>query len=310
MITLMKIHHLQYFIALATKANFREAAQVCHVSQPAISLAIKSFEERLGDKLFSRHTNPVQLSPFGERILPHARRIVFEYESMIQLSHEQDPLTGSLRVGVIPTIAPYLLPKIIAHFRKKYSSVELYIEEQLTMNIIDMINANELDVGILATPVEGMTLEAEELYVEEFLLYGANLANKKYALPKDIDLAKLWILQEGHCFRNQILNLCELQKGHDTEINYQAGSIETLINLVDQYGGLTVVPALAAQSLSAARKKKLQLFSSPTPVREVSLVYHKYTIKTEMIDLLGKIARNLVPDHMREKESIYKVPVY
>ena len=305
----MKIHHLEYFIALAAKGNFGEAAQVCHVTQPAMSMAIKSFEERLGEKLFIRQGSPIMLSPFGEEILPHAQRIVFEYQSMLALGEKLDNLGGELRIAIIPTIAPYLLPRLIARLRKRLPHIKLIIEEQLTTNIIDKINCNELDVGIAATPIEGSKLEEAFLYREVFMLYGAAEPKKKFIFPKDIDVSELWILQEGHCLRDQIIDLCELQKRKPQDIQYQAGSIETLMNLVDQYGGLTIVPEMAAKALSPSRSKRLQLFQKPAPVREVSLIYHPYTIKSDLLELLADIIKQIIPGHQPERSAYHTIPV-
>ncbi|NND07735.1 MAG: LysR family transcriptional regulator [Saprospiraceae bacterium] len=305
----MKIQQLEYFIALAARGNFGEAAQLCHVSQPAMSMAIKTFEEKLGERLFIRHGNPIILSPFGEKVLPHARRIVFEYQSLLSLSDEVDALSGDLRIGVIPTIAPYLLPKLITRLRKLLPDTTLVIEEQLTAIVLDKINCNELDVGIVATPIEANNLHETFLYREPFMLYGAHEPKNKYILPEDIDVSELWILQEGHCLRDQIADLCALQKQQPHEIQYQAGSIETLMNLVDQYGGLTIVPELAAKRLSPSRSKRLQLFKKPAPAREVSLVYHPLSIKLELLERLGAIIKRIVPEYDDEGNIYRTVPV-
>ncbi len=305
----MNIHHLKYFVALAKRSNFGEAAKYCHVSQPAISMAIRSFEEKLGEKLFIRQTNPVQLSPYGELILPYAERIIYEYSSMMKIGENVNLMKGNLRVGIIPTVAPYLLPKFIGNFTESFPEISLDIEEVITENLVSKIQYNELDVGILATPVEGMKLEKDVLYYEEFMAYSASNQDKKYILPEDLDLTKLWILKEGHCFRNQIINLCELKSANDSQLNYHAGSIETLMSLVDNYGGITVIPELASRGFSTNRKQKLQLFKAPAPVREISLVYHKFTINENIIKAFSNSIKDKIPKHMKEKEAYLNVKI-
>jgi len=305
----MNIHHLKYFIALAKRRNYREAANFCNVSQPAISLAIKNFEEKLGKTLFLRQKSPIELSPFGHEILQNAERIVFEYESMMNLAQEEAQSFDAFRLGIIPTVAPYLLPKFLPTFTKKFPNMPLSIEELTTEALIKKINQDELDGGIIATPVEGMKLEAQPLYYEEFFAYTNGVADKEYILPKDIALEKLWLLQEGHCLRSQVINLCEIQAAQDNNIQYQAGSIETLINLVDTSGGITIIPELASQKLTGKRKQNIKLFAAPTPVREISMVYHRYSVKKNNIKILANSVLASIPKYMKEKENVLTIGI-
>ena len=256
----MNIHHLKYFIALAKRSNYREAAEFCNVSQPAMSMAIKNFEDRLGEKLFIRQTNPVTLSPFGKRVLPYAESIVHEMDNLMNLSKANDTISGTLRIGVIPTVAPYLIPNFLGVFIDQFPEMVLEIEELTTVNVIKKINQDELDVGIIATPVEGMTLDTDILYYEDFLAYSSSPADKKYILPSDIDLDRLWLLEEGHCLRSQVVNLCELKSHKESGIHYNAGSIESLINLVDNYGGITIIPELSTNNFSKKKREQLMVF--------------------------------------------------
>jgi LysR family transcriptional regulator, hydrogen peroxide-inducible genes activator len=298
----MNIHHLKYFIALAKRSNYREAAEFCNVSQPAMSMAIKNFEDRLGEKLFIRQTNPVTLSPFGKRVLPYAESIVHEMYNLMNLSKANDTISGTLRIGVIPTVAPYLIPNFLGVFIDQFPEMVLEIEELTTVNVIKKINQDELDVGIIATPVEGMTLDTDVLYYEDFLAYSSSPTDKKYILPSDIDLDRLWLLEEGHCLRSQVVNLCELKSHKESGIHYNAGSIETLINLVDNYGGITIIPELSTNNFSKKKREQLMVFQPPVPVREVSLVFHKYTIKQKQINALSEVIKSKIPRYMREKE--------
>ena len=305
----MNILHLKYFIALAKRSNYREAAAYCNVSQPAISMAIKSFEEKLGKPLFLRQKSPVTLTDFGKTILAHAEKIVFEYDQLINIANRQAADSGNLRLGIIPTIAPYLLPKFIGAFTDKFPNVNLEIEEVTTDQLIRKINQDELDAGIIATPVEGMNLLFDPLFYEEFMVYTSEPSTKNYILPSDIDLEKLWLLQEGHCLRTQVINLCELKKRKNAAVQYNAGTIETLINLVDNFDGVTVIPELASRGFSKKRKERLQLFHAPAPVREVSIAYHRYAVQIPLIQSLGKLIQGKVPPYMREREDVIKMGI-
>lgn len=306
----MNIHHLKYFIALAKRSNYREAADFCNVSQPAMSMAIKNFEEKLGQKLFIRQKNPVSLSPFGKRILPYAERIVHDFEEMMSLGDSAtDRLSGTLRIGVIPTVAPHLIPNFLGKFIDTYPDMILEIEELTTRSIITKINNDELDAGILATPVEGMSLEYDPLYYEDFLAYSSEPSDKSYILPADIDLDRLWLLEEGHCLRSQVINLCELKSHKESGIHYNAGSIETLINLVDNYGGITIIPELCTKRFTKKKKNQLMVFEQPAPVREVSMVYHKYTISADKISALSQLIKSQMPSYMIEKENFSNIKV-
>lgn len=305
----MNIFHLKYFCVLAKKSNYREAADYCNVSQPAMSMAIKSLETKLGHQLFLRQKNPIRLSEFGRKVLSHAQRVVHEYDAMMHLGNSEDDLSGVLRMGVIPTIASSLIPRFIGQFIDKYPNIRLEIEEMTTVNVITAIQADELDVGIVATPLDGVALETKPLYYEDFMVYSSHPIEKAYILPSDLNLEKLWLLEEGHCLRSQIMNLCELRTQSNLGIQYSAGSIETLINLVDNYGGITIIPELFAKNLSVNRSKKLMLFDKPAPVREISLTYHRYSIRKEMINTLEKIIESSIPNYMRTKEEYRNIPI-
>lgn len=305
----MNIFHLKYFCVLAKKSNYREAADYCNVSQPAMSMAIKSLEAKLGHQLFIRQKNPIRLSEFGVKVLSHAQRVVHEYDAMMHLGDSEDELSGLLRLGVIPTIASSLIPRFVGHFIDKYPKIRLEIEEMTTANVINAIQEDELDVGIVATPLEGIALETKPLYYEDFMVYSSNPIDKAYILPSDLNLEKLWLLEEGHCLRSQIMNLCELRTQSNIGVQYSAGSIETLINLVDNYGGLTIIPELFAKNLSDRRTNNLMLFDKPAPVREISLMYHRYSIRKEMISTLEKIIESCIPKYMRTKEDYRNIQI-
>jgi LysR family hydrogen peroxide-inducible transcriptional activator len=230
------------------------------------------------------------------------------------VSQERGELSGELRLGIIPTIAPYLLPLIVKEFTKAYPKISLYINEFTTDNIIEKLKTGQIDVGILATPLKEKTIKEQPLYYEKFFLYvntDEKGYDKQFVLPKDIDIDRLWLLEEGHCMRSQILNLCELKKQstmHD-RLHYEAGSIETLMNLVDKDYGITIIPELKMLTMSEAQKKQLRYFKPPTPVREISIVTHYEYVKERMVRALHQVITDAIPADMLSGKKVSVVDI-
>ena len=200
-------------------------------------------------------------------------------------------ITGELHLGIIPTLAPYLLPLFLHAFTQKHPSLKIYIREMITNEIIAQLKAGALDMGLLATPLHEPLITEYPLFHEELFVYASRhekLPKKKYLLPKEIDIHHLWLLEEGHCLRNQVYNLCELKKLQtETEnLHYEAGSIETLINLIDRHEGITIVPYLATLHLKAGQKKNVREFANPKPVREISLVVSENFPRKKLLEHL------------------------
>lgn len=305
----MNLQQLEYIIEVDKQRHFQKAAQACNVTQPTLSMMIKKLEEELGEVIFDRSKQPIVPTSIGEKIIAQARRILGETEQLKDLLHlEKGEISGNLRIGVIPTIAPYLMPSIFKQLSAKYSKLTLFVYEYTTETLIQKLKSGELDVGILATPLGISTLQESPIYYERYFLYvneaDANY-HKSYILPEEIDTEKLWLLAEGHCLRNQILNLCELKKqssGSNT-LNYEAGSIETLIQLVDNNHGLTIIPELAVERLSERQQKQIKSFVDPIPVREISLVTHHSYVKERMIRVLKEAIIQSIPEKMRSKSA-------
>ncbi len=299
----MNFQHLQYFVALAEHGQYQAAANHCHISQPALSMAIQTLESSLDVPLINRLQKPIQLTEYGRLYYEQAKKILFEYEKMLNLGRQDALPDIELRLGVIPTVAPFLVPRFLEEFMQAHPNIWLKVEEIRTEQIIDKIYKDDLDVGILVTPLEAKSLEFSLLYYEEFYVYSNLHFEKKYVLAEDIDPKGLWILEEGHCMRNQMLQLCELKKKSRPKINYHAGSIETLINLVDQYQGITILPEMSTWGFSGKKKSRLKLFMPPAPVREVSLVFHKYSVQREWIEHLSTSIAGTVPKYMLERDG-------
>ncbi|MGZ4048766.1 MAG: hydrogen peroxide-inducible genes activator [Bacteroidia bacterium] len=288
----MNIQHLKYILEVDTQRHFAKAAQKCFVTQPTLSMMIQKLEEELGVKIFDRSKQPVVPSEAGEAIIKQAKIILQEANKMKLIVDElKGEIKGELKLGIIPTVAPYLLPLFLNSFLKKYPLLKIKIAEFTTEQIIEKLKNHQLDAGILATPLNNDALKEQPLYYEQFVVYASSnekLMKKKFLIPNDIDINHLWLLEEGHCLRSQILNLCELRKkGHKTSnLEYEAGRIETLKKMVDMNNGITILPELALNELTKKDKKFVRHFKPPVPVREISIVTYRHFIKQRVIDIL------------------------
>lgn len=308
-IYIMNFQQLEYIVAVDKHKNFVKASESCFVTQATLSMMIKKLEEELEVRIFDRSKQPVKTTEIGQRIIFQARKIISESKRFKEIIHEEKGiLSGELRIGIIPTLAPYLLPLFLKQFVKTYPLIKLNIHEFTTDVIIQKLKTEELDAGILATPLNDTSINEEVLFYEKYFLYVSEKEKgfgKKYILPKDIDTDRLWLLEEGHCMRSQILNLCELKKMHeeDEQFHYAAGSIETLRNMVDTNFGLTIVPELSAINLTPVQKKRVKQFKAPEPVREISLITHREFIKERLIEVLKESIITCVPEEMRRLKT-------
>jgi LysR family hydrogen peroxide-inducible transcriptional activator len=310
----MTLVQLEYIVALHALKHFAKAAAHCNITQPSLSMQVLKLEEELDVKIFVR-TNPVTTTETGQIVIEQAKKILAEGYAMQQLVHqEKNIVAGSLKMGIIPTLAPYLLPQFLQAFIKKYPQIRLGIHELTTENIVRQLKNGSLDAGIMATPLNVAELKEEFLFNEEFVAYVSRqekLFNKKYILPDDIDVHSMWLLEEGHCLRNQVMNLCALQKDASIEkhFDYAAGSIETLKHFVDKNGGITLLPELATYDLTNAKKNMLRYFKSPAPVREISLVSLKTFTRTRLISILKQSIIESLPPQMEQKKKVEVIAV-
>lgn len=287
----MNLSQLEYIVAIDNHRHFVTAAEKCFVTQATLSMMIKKLEEELGIKIFDRSKQPVEPTPEGVGVIQRARQILAEVQRLRSYAAElEGNLSGDLHLGIIPTLAPYLLPLFLKSFSRKFPDIKLFIKELVTSEIVDKLKTGDLDVGLLATPLKEPQVNELPLFYEEFFVYASGhekLPRKKYLLPRELDPSHLWLLEEGHCLRNQVINLCEL-KTMDTgaKVHYEAGSIETLINMVDKNDGITIVPFLATLLLKPSQIKKLRQFSKPKPSREISLVTAASFPRTKLLNYL------------------------
>jgi LysR family hydrogen peroxide-inducible transcriptional activator len=311
----MNIQQLEYIIAVDNERHFVKASEKCFVTQATLSMMIHKLEDELNVKIFDRSKQPVVPTQIGEKIIAQARRIISETKAIKEIiKAEKKEISGELKLGIIPTIAPYLLPLFIKKFNQEFPLVKITINEFVTETLIKKLNQGELDAAILATPLADKNLFEQVLFYEKLMLYVSSREkkyNKAYVLPKDIELDKLLLLEEGHCLRSQILNLCELKKENNKEsrFQYEAGSIETLKNLVEANNGVTIIPELATLYFSAAEKKNIRYFKQPFPVREISLVTHRQYAKSALIEALQKTIKTTLPKEFKNdfKKNVLEI---
>ncbi len=310
----MTLVQLEYIVALDNLKHFAKAAAECHVTQPSLSMQVQKLEAELGVQIFIR-THPLTTTETGQIIINQAKKILAEAGMMTQLiDQEKSIVGGSLKIGVIPTLAPYLLPLFIQDFTQSYPLVRLVVNELTTENVVRGLKNGSLDAGIMATPLNIPELKEEFLFNEEFIAYVSRkekIFNKKYLLPADINVNRMWLLEEGHCLRSQVMNLCELQKDASIEkhFDYAAGSIETLKRFVDKNGGITLLPELATYDMNNSQKNMLRYFKNPAPAREISLITLKTFSKTRLIHILKQRIIENLPPVLRRKKKIELIPV-
>jgi LysR family hydrogen peroxide-inducible transcriptional activator len=303
----MTLTQLEYIVALDTYRHFVLASEKCFVTQPTLSMQIQKLEEELGVKIFDRTKQPVIPTEIGSGIIAQARSILREAAMIQQIINDtKDSMTGDLRIGIIPTLAPYLLPLLFKHMREKYPQLNLIVKETITEEILGELKSNRLDCGLVVTPLNDASIKEDVLFYEELFVYVSKknaLYDKKYVLAKEIDPEQLWLLEEGHCFRSQILNLCELRKRSDFHFKYETGNIETLKRMVDKSDGITILPELAVMEFSKSQMKLVKRLKEPSPAREVSLVIHRDHIKTRLIKTLKEEILNIVPKQMQKLQN-------
>jgi LysR family hydrogen peroxide-inducible transcriptional activator len=305
----MTLVQLKYVVAVDNLRHFAEAADYCHVTQPTLSMQLYKLEQELGMKLFDRSKQPVIPTESGKEVIAQARKILAEADALQHIVDQRHGMhTGELKVGIIPTLAPYLLPLFVQSFTQKYPKVKLTVHEMTTEAIITRLREGRLDVAILVTPLNEKGISEQVLFYEKLIAYVSKkntLYKKHYLLSKDIDPRKLWLLEEGHCFRSQIMNLCELQKaGRDGNFfEYEAGSIETLRRMVELNDGITILPELATMDLRSSQLQLLRQFKQPAPMREVSLVVHRDFVKKRLVEIFKKEIVGSIPESIKKNKG-------
>lgn len=304
----MTLVQLEYIVAVDTYRSFVSAADKCFVTQPTLSMQVQKLEEFLNVKIFDRSKQPIIPTEIGAQIIDQARIVLQENKKIKEIiSSQQQDVIGELKIGIIPTIAPYLLPEVIASMLKKYPELKLLIWEYTTEDIIHHLKTGIIDCGILATPLVDTNITETPLYYENFVSYiskNSKLYKKKAIDADDLEDENIWLLNEGHCMRTQVLNICRSTKNNRLQsLTYNTGSVETLIRMVDVNDGATLLPELALSDLTIKQLNKVRYFKSPEPVREISLVTHKNFIKKRMLNALREEILAIIPKTMKQRKK-------
>jgi LysR family hydrogen peroxide-inducible transcriptional activator len=305
----MTLTQLEYIVAVDTYRSFVTAAEKCFVTQPTLSMQVQKLEDTLSVKIFDRSKQPVTPTEIGIDIITQARIVLGESEKIREvISDRQKAISGELKVGIIPTVAPYILPKIMHGFIEKYPQVKLIVWEQTTEQIIQQLKLGTIDCGILSTPLHESSLVEIPVFYENFVAYASKqskLYKKKSISPDDIDMEEIWVLNEGHCMREQVLNICQRRRSTQgfQHFEYNTGSVETLKRMVDQNNGATILPELALADLSDKQLDRVRYFKSPEPAREVSIVIQRNYLKRRMIEALKNEILEFVPKRMKNKKK-------
>ncbi len=293
----MTIQQLQYVVALDTHRHFVKAAESCHVAQPTLTLQVKKLEEQMSLVLFDRSTQPLRPTALGEVFIAKARQILREIEQLKELvNEERNQMDGVYRVGVIPTLAPYLLPLFVKDFMQQFPNTKLEIQELQSAVIMKGLKQDTLDIGILATPLNEPDIREIPAFYEPFLVFADTendiLRNDENIATDELSAEGLWLLGQGHCFRNQTLNVCRFEElENERNLMMEGGSIETLKKMIKEISGYTLIPELSFDEHHD--KGHVLRFSEPQPVREISIVVHKSFTK----ELLVSELRRSIIDH-------------
>lgn len=306
----MTLVQLEYIIALDNYRHFAIAAEKCFVTQPTLSMQIQKLEDTLGVILFDRSKHPIEPTEMGTQILEQARKIIAESKKISEIiDNEKHEVKGNVKIGVIPTLAPYLVPLFISSFVEKYPLINLQVSEHMTSDMLDLIKKDQIDIGLMVTPLNEESMKESPLFYEEFYAYVSHrhpLFDQKLVASSELNNEGLWILDEGHCYRSQMLNICNAKKADrfNNRVLYESGSLEALKKLVDRRGGYTLLPELFTLDLSKDERSKLRKFSDPVPTREVGLVVKKSYAKKKLLEAMHKeILENLPPIMISRKNT-------
>ncbi len=298
----MNIQQLEYIVALDKFQHFVKAARHCGVSQPTLSMMIQKLETELEVTIFDRSKHPVQATEVGRRIIEQAERTIAEMNKVKEVvTADVEMLSGSLHIGVIPTLSTYLIPRLISQFRTHYADIQLSVSEMVTDNLIRELHRGKIDMFIAATPLNDDDFFEIPLYYERFMAYfsGGHPDKDITLCSTNMPMDNLWILEEGHCFREQVFNFCADKMSYNEM--FEAGSIDTLVRVVDINGGYTLIPELHLSFLSDKQKENIREIANPPAIREISLVIKKDFIKEKMINAVADVIKGIIPEKMLDE---------
>lgn len=307
----MNIQQLEYILAVDQFRHFAKAAEHCRVTQPTLSMMIQKLEDELGVKLFDRNVQPVRPTPSGRKVIDQAR-VVLQQTALIKdiVNEEEQSLKGTFRISVLPTIAPYLLPRFFHQLAEEHAELDVRVQELQTMPTITALINGDIDAAIIASHPLEQQLQGETLYYEEFFGYvspNESIFKNELIRSSDINGERLWLLDEGHCFRDQLMRFCQLEKVKIHQAAYRLGSMETFMRMVESGNGITFIPELAVLQLSDEQKKFVRPFAIPKPTREIVFITRKDFIRHTLGNILKESIKKCVPKEMLSMKANQRV---
>ena len=294
----MTLQQLEYILAVNQFRHFAKAAEYCRVTQPTLSAMIQKLEEELDTRIFDRSQQPVCPTPVGIHIIEQAQNILVQAN---RIKEEKHSLTGTFKLGILPTVAPYLLPRFFPQLMKKYPDLDIRVVEMKTNDIKKALQTGEIDAGIVASLAGMEELQQTPLFYEQFFAYVSRedaLFNNEVIRTSDLNGEQLWLLDEGHCFRDQLVRFCQMKSARASQLAYHLGSMETFMRMVESGKGVTFIPELAVLQLGDAQKELVRSFAIPCPTRQVVLLTNKNFIRHTLLEVLVKEIKLSVPKEM------------
>lgn len=307
----MNIQQLEYIIAVDKCRHFAKAAEQCHVTQPTLSMMIHKLEEELDVKLFDRTIQPIIPTAAGRRVIDQARRALYEIEQIKDIVYEEaHSLKGTFRLSLLPTIAPYLLPRFFQQLTEKYPEMDLRVSEMQTAPTLQALQQGEIDAAIIANQPTEPFLQGEVLFYEQFFGYVARneaIFKNELIRTSDVKDENLWLLDEGHCFRDQLVRFCQMEKVKVRQSSYRLGSMETFMRMVESNNGVTFIPELATYQLGKEQLELVRPFAIPKPTREIVFITRKDFVRDQMAAIIKENIKKSVPKTMRTLQAGQKV---
>lgn len=302
---MISIQQLEYIVAVDRYRHFATAAEHCFITQANLSIQIKKLEDTLQVKLFDRSRQPVVPTEIGKLVIEQARKTINSTNSINSIITEyKENISGELRLGIIPTLTPYLLPLFAGKFSTIYPDVNLTIEERYTNELEELIAKDLIDIAIVVTPLKNDKLIEKPLFYEKMQVYvnrEHKLAKKKELSVSDLTASDMWLLGDGHCFRHQIVNLCRTMRvDRSLPFFYDGGSLDTVMKIIDKEGGYTLIPELASNTIPFKNRSIIKEFKDSNPIREVSLIYNKHYTRRKLISCLEDIILSSIPKEMQD----------
>jgi LysR family hydrogen peroxide-inducible transcriptional activator len=310
----MTLTQLQYLLAVDKHRHFARAAESCFVTQPTLSMQIQKLEDELGSMLFDRSKHPVRPTAIGEKVIQQARVVTHEAERVHQILQEsKNKMDGVFKLGIIPTVMVDLVPRFLAKFNQTFPDIQLQILELTTTSIIESLRNDELDAAIMATPLNEKAIIEKPLYYEPFMAFvpsSHKLSEEQFITNSELDINDILLLNEGHCFRNSVINLCDQQPNDSNQaLSLESGNFEILLKLSKKGFGMTLIPYLHAIDLDEQDAKAVKLIAEPQPTREISMVYSRAELKIRIIEALSKIIQESVPEKLLVEKNKILSPV-